>query len=38
MEGRITRSKTVVKIQPKLTLKSVIELCEQHKRQKVHLY
>ena len=34
MEGRITRSKTVVKIQPKLTLKSVIELCEQHKRQK----
>ena len=34
MESRITRSKSVVKIQPEMTLKAIIEICEQHKNQK----
>ena len=34
MEGRITRSKSILKIQPQMTLKAVIEICEQHKIQK----
>ena len=34
MESRITRSKSIVKIQPEMTLKAIIEICEQHKNQK----
>ena len=35
MESRITRSKSIVKIQPQMTLKAIIEICEQHKIKKV---